>query len=213
MAPTTPFISPSPAAESKTILISGSALPTRSQLDHLRRRQRHSARRRYLRFGHERRAYDSGANTVFFTTGTLASGGTTSFDLILAIAATFTGTLTNTATVTPPAGVTDPTGGNNTSTDTDTATPQADLSLTKSNGTPSAIPGTNTTYTITVSNQGRSTITGATVSDVVPAGTTFVSATNGASLTLARRPSTSQQARWRKGSRTASSSRSTSIRP
>ena len=43
-----------------------------------------------------------GTNTVHFTTGTLASGATTSFQLTLAISPTLTGTLSNTATVTPP---------------------------------------------------------------------------------------------------------------
>ena len=76
--------------------------------------------------------------------------------------------------------MTDPTGGNNSSTDTDTLTPEADLSITKSDSQTTEVPGTNVTYTITVTNNGPSSVTGATVSDVLPAGTTFVSATNGA---------------------------------
>ena len=59
-------------------------------------------------------------------------------------------------------------------------TPQADLGITKTDGQTSLVPGTQTTYTITVNNNGRQHVTGATVSDVLPAGTTFVSATNGA---------------------------------
>ena len=55
-----------------------------------------------------------------------------------------------------------------------------DLSILKTDGTPYYTPGTNTTYTITVTNNGPSTVTGATVTDPLPAGTTFVSATNGA---------------------------------
>ena len=47
---------------------------------------------------------------------------------------TATGTLTNTATVTAPTGVTDTDTANNTATDTDTLTPQADLSITKTDG-------------------------------------------------------------------------------
>ena len=124
--------------------------------------------------------YDAGTNTVRFTTGTLAAGGITGFDLMVAVDPTLTGTLSNTATVAPPGGVTDPTLGNDSSTDTDTLTPQADLSIAKSDGNSGAVPGTNTTYTITVTNNGPSTVTGATVSDVLPAGVTFVTATNGA---------------------------------
>ena len=91
-----------------------------------------------------------------------------------------TGLLTNTATVSPPSGVTDPTPGNNNAADTDLLTPRADLSISKTDGKPSVVPGTDNTYTITVTNNGPSTVTGAQVSDVLPAGATFVSATNGA---------------------------------
>src|SRR5262249_34179030 len=73
--------------------------------------------------------YDSGTNTVTFTTGTLATGGTTSFQLTLSVSPGFSGTLANTATVAPPPGVTDPVPGNNSWTDTGTPTPPADLAL------------------------------------------------------------------------------------
>ncbi len=125
--------------------------------------------------------YDSGTNTVSFTTGTLATGGTDDFRITLAINLADTGTLSNTATVAPPAGVTDPNNGNNSSTDTVTLTPPADLSIFKTDGNSgSAVPGANVAYTITVTNNGPSTVTGAMVRDVLPASTTFVSATNGA---------------------------------
>jgi LPXTG-site transpeptidase (sortase) family protein len=77
--------------------------------------------------------------------------------------------LTNTATVTPPAGITDPTPSNNTASDTDTPTPQADLSVTKDDGVLVYIPGGTLTYTITVSNAGPSNAPGALVSDAIPA--------------------------------------------
>jgi len=64
--------------------------------------------------------------------------------------------------------------------DIDNLTPQADLSILKDDGKTSVAPGTNDTYTVAVTNNGPSTITGATVSDVLPAGTAFVSATGGA---------------------------------
>src|SRR5438067_2017854 len=47
-------------------------------------------------------------------------------------------------------------------------TPQADLSILKTDGVGSVVTGTNDTYTITVTNNGPSTVTGATVSDVLP---------------------------------------------
>src|SRR5438477_2251154 len=104
----------------------------------------------------------------------------TSFQLTVFICASLMGIVINRVTVAAPSGVTDTNLGNNSSTDTDQLTPEADLSITKDDGAATAVPGTNDTYTVTVTNSGPSTVTGATVSDVLPAGTTFVSATNGA---------------------------------
>src|SRR5207253_1019654 len=69
------------------------------------------------------------AGTVSFTTGTLASGAHQDFSLVLHISPTATGSLANTATVAPPSGTTDNNPANDSSTDTDTLTPQADLSI------------------------------------------------------------------------------------
>src|SRR5581483_10125217 len=92
-----------------------------------------------------------------------------------------TGTLSNTATVAPPDGVTDSNPDNNTSTDTDTLTPQADLAITKDDGKTTAVPGTSDTYTIVVSNNGPSAVTGASVSDALPADVTSATWTASAS--------------------------------
>jgi len=48
--------------------------------------------------------------------------------------------------------------------------PQADLSISKTNGTGSVGQGLTTTYTITVGNAGPTAVAGATVQDVLPAG-------------------------------------------
>ncbi|HEV3353748.1 MAG TPA: hypothetical protein VG076_12550 [Acidimicrobiales bacterium] len=59
-----------------------------------------------------------------------------------------------------------------------TATPNADLSITKS-GTPNPVtPGGNETYTITVHNNGPFDAVAVTMNDPLPAGTTFVSLVN-----------------------------------
>src|SRR5262249_14393019 len=86
-----------------------------------------------------------------------------------------TGALTNTATVTPPAGVTDPDPTDNSATDTDTLTPQADLSITKDDGVLSAVPGASTTYIIVVRNAGPSTTVAQQVSDLFSSAITAVS--------------------------------------
>jgi uncharacterized repeat protein (TIGR01451 family) len=64
--------------------------------------------------------------------------------------------------------------------------PSADLSVTKTDGVPSAIPGGSLTYTITVSNPGPYPVVGASVADTFPAPltcTTTCSPTGGASCT------------------------------
>ena len=91
----------------------------------------------------------------------LAQGQSVSITLTGTIDPAATGSLTNTAHVSPPAGVTDPDPADNNATDTDTLTPQADLSVTKTDGQTSAVPGTPITYTIVVSNDGPSTVTSA----------------------------------------------------
>jgi uncharacterized repeat protein (TIGR01451 family) len=48
----------------------------------------------------------------------------------------------------------------------------ADLSVTKTDGSATYTPGGSTTYTIVVTNNGPSFVTGATVSDALPAGIT-----------------------------------------
>src|SRR4029078_5538838 len=107
-------------------------------------------------------------------------GGSETFFLTLAVDPSATGSITNTATVSPPAGITDPNPANDSASDTDVITGEADLSLAKNDGVASVTPGTNTTYTITVTNNGPSTVTGASVSDPLPPNTAFVSATGGA---------------------------------
>jgi len=53
--------------------------------------------------------------------------------------------------------------------------PEADLSITKSDGVATYDPGTITTYSIVVSNAGPSAVVGATVSDPLPSGITTAS--------------------------------------
>jgi uncharacterized repeat protein (TIGR01451 family) len=102
----------------------------------------------------------------------LPAGGSVTYTASCTVSSFATGTLSNTATVSAPAGITDPTPGNNSSTDTDTLTPQADLGITKTDGVTIAAPGGSVTYTITASNAGPSAAPGATVADTFPASLT-----------------------------------------
>ena len=75
------------------------------------------------------------------------------------------------------AGYTDPSVGNNTATDTDTAAAQqVNLSITKTDGRTSYVPGAPISYTLTVANGGPSTATDFSVADTVPAAITGVTA-------------------------------------
>ncbi len=99
----------------------------------------------------------------------LAAGQSVTMTVTGTVAPTATGSLVNAVTVAPPAGVIDPVSGNNSASDTDKLSAQADLSISNSDGTTTAAPGSSTTYTVVVSNPGPSTATGATVSDTLPA--------------------------------------------
>ncbi|MHC4206378.1 MAG: choice-of-anchor D domain-containing protein, partial [Planctomycetota bacterium] len=109
----------------------------------------------------------------------ITAGSTITYTVNGTIDPSATGSLVNTATV---ASAIDPTTANNSATDTDTLTPQADLSITKTDGQSTAIPGDTVTYTIVVTNNGLSDVIGATVTDIFPAilsGVTYTSTTTG----------------------------------
>jgi uncharacterized repeat protein (TIGR01451 family) len=100
----------------------------------------------------------------------LLNGGTATF-VVLATPnpSTPAGSVTNTVTITPPEGAIDTNPDNNTASDTDSITPQADLSITKTDGVTEVTAGTAVTYTLLVRNNGPSAVTGATVSDPLSA--------------------------------------------
>ncbi|HEU0291727.1 MAG TPA: sortase [Anaerolineales bacterium] len=104
-----------------------------------------------------------------FALPALASGEFYEITVTADVTAT-SGSVTNTATVTPPTGTTDPTPGNNTASDTDTVNPITDLAITKTDGVASVNAGGTTTYTIRVTNNGPSSVTGAVLSDPAATG-------------------------------------------
>ncbi|MBL6713383.1 MAG: DUF11 domain-containing protein, partial [Pirellulales bacterium] len=110
----------------------------------------------------------------------LLTGGSATFVVTGMLAADATGTLVNTATVTPPTGFTDGDLTNNSATDSTSLVPTVNLRVTKDDGVTTVSAGGTADYTIIVTNDGPSVVTGAVVSDVLPAGLSYVSATNGA---------------------------------
>lgn len=119
-------------------------------------------------------ACDSGtSNTVHCTLDALASGSDWTVTVTGVLdAATPVGLLRNTATVT---GDNDPTSSNNTATAVVRSVTTAALELTKS-APSTVIAGEQLTYSLVLSNAGPSSATDAVVSDTLPAGTRFVSA-------------------------------------
>jgi uncharacterized repeat protein (TIGR01451 family) len=108
------------------------------------------------------------------------AGGTATYVVSGTVDPAATGTLSNTVTVTPPAAVPDPNPANNSATDVDTLTPEADLAITKTDSADPVDPGDPLTYSLSVINDGPSDATGVTVVDSLPAGVTFVSSVPGA---------------------------------
>ena len=139
----------------------------------------------------DRRQHGQRAATGFATSGTgnisqtgvnLPANSAITYTITGTVVSTATGTISNTATVTPPGGT------SKTATDTDKL---ADLSITKvdnaggSSITPSTgnvLQGQSLTYTVVVSNTGPGSVTGATISDPIPAdltGDTWTAASTG----------------------------------
>ena len=112
--------------------------------------------------------------TVTCNIATLANGASAAFTLTLNIAGGAVGTLSNTAAVS--AATPDANNVNNTSTATATLGASADLSVAKT-GPATVTPGQNATYIVVISNAGPSSAANATMTDGLPANTTFVSAT------------------------------------
>ena len=99
---------------------------------------------------------------------TLPVGATVTYTLTGTVSAAATGTLSNTASVAVPIGVSDPDPTNNSATDVDMLAVQTDVSMAKTDGQTTVVPGQPVTYTITAGNVGPSVATGATVTDAIP---------------------------------------------
>ncbi|NEO86019.1 MAG: DUF11 domain-containing protein [Spirulina sp. SIO3F2] len=116
----------------------------------------------------------SGSGNSISTTANLLNGGTATYTVTGTVANTFSGTVTNNASTSPPSGITDPDTSNNSDAETVTLPLEADLSLTKDVATSVGATDTTLTYTITVTNNGPSGVTGATVTDTIPGDITGV---------------------------------------
>jgi uncharacterized repeat protein (TIGR01451 family) len=114
------------------------------------------------------------ASTKLWSGLTLQANQSVTLALSGTIDPTATGTLINTVTVTPAGGIDDPTpnDSDDSATDSTTLTPQADLSIFKTDGNTIASPGQEITYTIQVSNLGSSTVSSVNITDSFPSSLT-----------------------------------------
>lgn len=114
------------------------------------------------------------AGAVNCSIATLANAATATFTLVVNVLPATTGTIANTATVS--AATADAVNANNSMTASTAIGAFADLSLTKT-GPATVTASQNATYTVVVNNAGPSNAVNATMTDTLPANTTFVSAT------------------------------------
>ena len=130
-----------------------------------------------------------GTGTFTAASTSLGANATAVFRLVVNVnASTAQGsTISNTATITA---TNDTTTGNNSDTETTAVNAQADLQVSKTDNPDEVDPGANITYTITLTNAGSSNAQTVSFTDAIPAGTTFVSATqaSGPAFTLITPP-------------------------
>lgn len=106
------------------------------------------------------------------TTGPLAAGASFKLIAVGTLPNTAIATHTNTITVTGTSAFTPAVTASNT--DVTTVTTNAVVTLTKGISVSNGLPGSSATYTLTFTNNGNSTATAVAITDVIPAGMTFV---------------------------------------
>ena len=119
--------------------------------------------------------FDPGTGLITVQYNVLPNGQTRNFTLTANIDEDATGVISNSASITSLGNDLDP--SNDTATASTTLTPSFDVVVSKSADDPNLIPGDTVVYTVTLTNSGPSTAPGVILTDVLPAGLTFVSAT------------------------------------
>ena len=121
--------------------------------------------------------YDSGSNTVRFTGGNLNAGSSATLTVVVTPTTSAAVTSNGSSVTVDPADVLAESdeSNNNAATITTTVTPSADLELTNSDAPDPVTAGADITYTIRLTNAGPTEAADVTVSDTLPANTTFVS--------------------------------------
>ena len=108
----------------------------------------------------------------------LAAGDSVTLTVQATVRTNVSGAFTNTSTASVPPGVTDPVLTNNNASDVDVVLLTPDVAVTGS-GPANVLPGGTIVYTVTVTNLSPLTASNVVVSDSLPSGVVFVSATGG----------------------------------
>jgi uncharacterized repeat protein (TIGR01451 family) len=122
-------------------------------------------------------SYDSTTNTFSCAVGTLVVGTTVQVQVTVSVASSVTGNVVNTATVT--SSTPDPDPGNNGSTATVPSAPESQVTVVKTAATPTVQVDTDESYTLTATNAGPSDAKDVVITDPLPKGLKFVSASPG----------------------------------
>ena len=117
------------------------------------------------------------AGVVTCPVGTIVDGGSVDIVIVVSIPSTTleATVLTNDASV--GSTVPDPVVGNDTTSEDTTVAAEADLSISKVDSTDPVTAGSGLSYTVTIANLGPSTAQSVGMTDVLPSGIAFVSAT------------------------------------
>ena len=110
----------------------------------------------------------TGSGNVTDNTVAMPVGASVTYTATCSSPTSATGTFTNTATIADPSGTSDPNTGNNSATDTNTFAPQANLTITNSDGQTLQTAGLSATYNIQTLNTGPSDAPGTMVVDTFP---------------------------------------------
>jgi uncharacterized repeat protein (TIGR01451 family) len=115
------------------------------------------------------------AGVVTANLGGLAAGATATVTIQVTVNSSTTGTLENTATVTSP--TPDANVENNSAVESTEVTPEVNLEVVKADSLDPVTSGQMLTYTLTVTNNGPADATGVILTDTLPTGVSFASAT------------------------------------
>ncbi|MGY0038490.1 hypothetical protein [Pedobacter sp. NJ-S-72] len=124
---------------------------------------------------------------------TLASGQSTTLIIAGAVSPTATAALNNTAVVSTPAGITDPVPGNNTWTITTSLNRVLDLGVAKTSNPTTVVAGQPLSYTITLTNNGPSSLL---TTDIVNVADNLPTGFTATSYTAANGTYTSSNGNW-----------------